>query len=148
VTSDDFASFHVRFSNGALGVITLSAVASVDEPTTITLHGENGGLRLRDGALFSAMSGGSWETEVEQDIGSTGDSPGGAFGTATVYLGRAIRAALDDGDRSALSHGATFTDGLRQQQVLDAARRSHHSGGEWVTVGSVQDTRQNAPAGF
>ncbi len=148
VTSDDFASFHVRFSNGALGVITLSAVASVDEPTTITLHGENGGLRLRDGALFSAMSGGSWETVLEEDIASMGDSPGGAFGTATVYLGRAIRTALDDGDRSALKHGATFADGLRQQQVLDAARRSHRIGGEWVTVGSVQDPRQTAPAGF
>jgi hypothetical protein len=35
-----------------------------------------------------------------------------------------LRAAIDDGDRDALAPAATFEDGLMQQRVLDAARRS------------------------
>jgi hypothetical protein len=63
-----------------------------------------------------------------------GNSPGGAFGTGTIHLGRALRAALEDGDRSALAPGATFEDGWMQQRVLDAARRSSTSGGGWSRV--------------
>lgn len=62
-----------------------------------------------------------------------GDSPGGAFGTGTLLLGRALRAALD-GDRKALAPAATFEDGLAQQHVLDDARRSHANAGCWVAV--------------
>lgn len=133
VTSDDFSSLHVRFRNGALGMVSLSAVAAVDEPTTITLHGENGGLQLRDTALFVA-TGGSWEQVLDEEPQTIGDSPGGAFGTATVYLGHALRAALDEGDRGALRRAATFVDGLRQQQALDASRESQRIGGAWVKV--------------
>ncbi len=148
VTSDDFASFHVRFARGAVAAVSLSVVAAVDEPTTITLHGENGGLNLRETSLFAASSVGPWEKVFEGEPEVTGDSPGGAFGTATVHLGHALREALDEGNRGALFPGATFEDGLRQQQVLDAVRESHHAGGGWVSIGSVPDPRQNAPAGF
>lgn len=50
------------------------------------------------------------------------------FTRGTVALGRALVAALDRGDRSALTPGASFADGLAVQRVLDAARRSAREG--------------------
>jgi hypothetical protein len=49
-------------------------------------------------------------------------------------LGLALRRALDEGDRQALAPAATFEDGLAQQRVLVAARRSHAAGGRWENV--------------
>src|SRR5207245_7569528 len=63
-----------------------------------------------------------------------GNSPGGAFGTGTYCLGLALRRAIDEGDRDALAPAATFSDGLAQQRVLDAARRSDGAGGRWEIV--------------
>ena len=137
VTSDDYASLHLRFSSGARASISLSVVASVDEPTTITLHAENGGLRLRESSLYHAEAGRNWVEQTSEKEPATGDSPGGAFGTATIHLAHALRRALDDGDRQALAPGATFRDGLMQQRALDAARASHRSNGSWVEVSAA-----------
>jgi hypothetical protein len=46
---------------------------------------------------------------------------------------RALRDALDNGDRSALAPAATLEDGLMQQRVLDAARKSAAQA-RWVAV--------------
>jgi hypothetical protein len=84
-------------------------------------------LLSKGGAPFTRMAG--------EDLAKIpGNSDGGAFGTGTLHLARALRAALDDGDRDALSPAATFEDGLAQQRVLDAARRSSSEGGGWVAV--------------
>ncbi|HEX9162512.1 MAG TPA: Gfo/Idh/MocA family oxidoreductase [Thermoanaerobaculia bacterium] len=136
VTSDDIAAVHLRFRGGAPAMLAISAVASgPDEPATITLHGESGAMRLVGEQLllatpmkpFVRIAGG----ELQQ---RPGNSPGGAFGTGTVLLGHALRAALDDGDRSALAIAATFEDGLAQQRVLDAARQSAENDGRWMPV--------------
>ncbi len=143
VTSDDVAAVHLRFRGGAIATLTISAVASgPDEPATITLHGESGAMRLVGEELlmsqpfkpFVRIAG----SETQQ---RTGNSPGGAFGTGTLLFGQALRAALDDGDRDALAPAATFADGLAQQRVLDAARRSAENDGRWEEVagGSVRD---------
>ncbi len=133
VTSDDFAAVHMRLRGEALASMTLSAVASgPDEAAAMTTHGESGAFRLTGEELlfskprepFQHIAGG----ELSQ---RPGNSPGGAFGTGTHLLGSALRRALDDGDRNALAPAATFADGLMQQRVLDAARRS--SGG-WERV--------------
>ena len=133
VTSDDTAAVHLRFRNGAVAVVALSAVAAgPDEPAMITLHGQSGAFRLtgeellkaEPGKPFARIAGG----EMQQ---RPGNSPGGAFGTGTLLLGRALKAALDDGDRSALAAAATFEDGLAQQRVLDAVRRSDANDGRW-----------------
>jgi predicted dehydrogenase len=133
VTSDDFASVHLRLSRGALASITLSAIASgPDELAALTIHGENGAFRLTGEELlfskprepFARIAGG----ELSQ---RPGNSPGGAFGTGTYNLGLALRRALDDGDRKALAPAASFEDGLMQQRVLDAARRSK---GGWEKI--------------
>lgn len=131
VTSDDFASVDLRLQGGAVAVMTFSAVASgPDETSMMTIYGESGAMRFigeevlrsHDGSPFRRMAG-------EPMSKSPGNSPGGAFGTGTLHLGRALRAALDEGDMNALAPAATFEDGLAQQAVLDAARKSSSAGG-------------------
>jgi predicted dehydrogenase len=136
VTSDDFAAVHLRLRTGALATMTFSAVASgPDEPTALTLHGEDGALRLIGEELLLAKPRGAFERIAGDEMSNRpGNSPGGAFGTGTYYLGVALRRALDDSDRDALAPAATFTDGLAQQRVLDAARRSHAAGGRLEIV--------------
>ena len=134
VTSDDFAAVNLRIAGGALAAMTFSVVAVVDEPTSLTLSGDAGGYRLVRDRLLYAPRGGEWtEVVAPAAAGADGDTAGGAFGTATVHLGRALR-AWSEGDRDALAPAATFVDGLRQQEVLDAARRSHSNGGVWESV--------------
>lgn len=135
VTSDDFAAMHLRLDTGTIADVVLGVVAARDEETSLTFHGEDGGLRLQGEDLLRCERGGDWKTEVRGErLDVPGNSPGGPFGTGTVYLGRALKAALHDGEKSALSPGATFADGLAQQRVLDAARRSHAAGGRWEDV--------------
>ena len=136
VTSDDFAAVNLRSSGGVIAAITLSTVASgPDEPSTITIHGEEGAMRLAGEELLTAMRGEPFTVATNAGRSDRkGNSAGGAFGSGTYLLGRAIRSALDDGDRSALADAATFDDGLAQQRVLDAARMSNAKGGAWVTL--------------
>ncbi len=136
VTSDDVAAVHLRLAGGALAMLSIGAVASgPDEPATITLHGESGAMRLAGEELllarpmkaFARIAGGDLQQRA-------GNSPGGAFGTGTLLLARAVRAAIESGNREALAPAATFEDGLAQQRVLDAARRSSENGGRWETL--------------
>jgi len=135
VTSDDFGSVHLRLRNGTIATMTFSAVSGApDEPSSMVIHGENGALRLvgaeallaRRGSPFERIAGGPMEERP-------GNSMGGAFGSGTLELGRALKRAIDDGDRAALTAAATFEDGLAQQRVLDAARRAAQGGG-WENV--------------
>lgn len=134
VTSDDFAALFLRFAHGAAGIISLSAVAAVDEPTTITINGDLGALRLVGTRLDIASIGGSWTTIVDETPALVGDSMGGAFGTGTLLLGRALVRALDEHDFDALAPAARFHDGLLQQRCLDAARRSAEEPSGWIEV--------------
>jgi predicted dehydrogenase len=135
VTSDDWSAVHFRMRGSAVASMTFSAVSTgPDEDSVMTLYGESGALRFsgeeallsKGGAPFTRLAG-------EPMAKRPGNSPGGAFGTGTLHLGRAQRAALDEGDREALAPAATFEDGLMQQRVLDAARASSASGG-WAPV--------------
>src|SRR5437763_12264559 len=126
VTSDDFADVALRLANGAIASMTFSAVASgPDEPTTLTIHGEEGAMRHAGEDLLTAMRGEPFTAPTTGNRSDPrGNSAGRAFGTGTYFLGRALKAALDDGDRTAIANAATFEDGLLQQSVLDAARKS------------------------
>lgn len=135
VTSDDWTAAQFRMRGGAVASMTFSAVSrGPDETSMMTIHGEEGAFRFigeevlisKGGAPFTPFAGGEMAKRP-------GNSHGGAFGTGTLHLGHALRAALDDGDLSALSPAATFHDGLAQQRVLDAARRSSSSG-SWAAV--------------
>ena len=91
--------------------------------------------RLAGEELLFATPRGHFDRIAGGDLANRpANSPGGAFGTGTYLLGVALKRAIDDGDRAALAPAATFSDGLAQQRVLDAARRSHGAGGRWQTV--------------
>src|SRR5438105_5030843 len=136
VTADDFAAVTMRLRGGALAAMTFSAVsAGPDEPSVLTIHGEDGAMRLVSEELLIAMRGEPFtRAEGAPAAKRAGNSFGGAFGTGTFFLGRALRATLDDGSPSALAPAATLEDGLAQQRVLDAARRSSAGGGRWEVV--------------
>jgi len=136
VTSDDFATVTLRLRGGALAAMTLSGVsAGPDEPSVLTIHSENGAMRLLSEELLIAMRGEPFTRAAGGPAAQrAGNSFGGAFGSGTFHLGRALRAALDDGDTAALAPAATLEDGLAQQRVLDAARRSSANGGTWISV--------------
>ena len=136
VTSDDFAAAHLRLRNGAIAAMTFSAVASgPDEPSTITIHGENGALKLAGEELLFAKAKESWTRVAGDDLTQRpGNSPGGAFGTGTHYFALALKSAIEDDDKNALAIAATFDDGLAQQRVLDAARESSAKNGCWIDI--------------
>jgi predicted dehydrogenase len=138
VTSDDFADVSLRLANGAIASMTFSAVASgPDEPTTLTIHGEEGAIRLVGEDLLTAIRGEPFTAATKASKSDRrGNSAGGAFGTGTYFLGRALRSAIDDGDRTAITNAATFEDGLKQQRVLDAARKSNANDGCWKNLSS------------
>lgn len=135
VTADDLAAVHLRLHDGAFAAMTLNAVASgSDEPAVLTIHGEDAALRLTGEELLFAKRGEAYQRVAGSDlVERPGNSMGGAFGTGTLNLARALKRAIDDGDRSALAPAATFEDGLAVQRVLDAARQSSARGGEWVS---------------
>lgn len=135
VTSDDYASVDLRLRGGSVAAMTFSAVASgPDESSVLTIHGEHGAMRFIGEAVLLSMERSPFTTMAGGPMAQRpGNSLGGAFGAGTLHLGHALRAALDAGDRAALSPAATFHDGLMQQRVLDAARKSSANGG-WVGV--------------
>ena len=136
VTSDDVAAVNLRLRGGAIAMLSIGAVASgPDEPSTITLHGESGAMRLLGEELLLAQPMKPFVRIAGGDLQQRpGNSPGGAFGTGTLLLAKALRAAIEDGTRDAIAPAATFEDGLAQQRVLDAARRSSQNDGRWVRV--------------
>ena len=117
VTSDDVAAIHLRLQNGAIAMLSLSAVAAgQDEPATITVHGETGAWRLTGEELLFAKPKEKYQRIAGDDLAPRpGNSPGGAFGTGTFHLAQAWL-------RGDLKAAATFEDGLAQQRVLDEAR--------------------------
>ncbi len=135
VTVDDWTSVHFRMRGGAVVSMAFSAVSrGPDESSVMTIHGEEGALRFVGEEVLISKGGAPFTRFAGDEMAKRpGNSHGGAFGTGTLHLGRALRAALDDGDRSALAPAATFEDGLIQQRVLDAARRSASDGG-WAAV--------------
>ena len=133
VTADDFAALNLRIAGGATSVMTLNAVASgSDEQAVMTIHGESGAMRLFGAELLMAKRGEPYARVAGEEMPKLpGNSMGGAFGSGTLELARALKRALEDGDRTALAPAATFRDGLAQQRVLDAARSSSANGGRW-----------------
>lgn len=135
VTADDFGTVDLRLRGGAVATMLFSAVAAgPDESSALTIHGERGAMRFIGEEVQLSTNRAPYTTMAGNPMPARpGNSHGGAFGSGTLHLGHALRAALDEGDREALSPAATFEDGLMQQRVLDAARKSARDGG-WVEV--------------
>jgi predicted dehydrogenase len=98
------------------------------------VYGSGGALMVEEtGELWhSPVGSGGWRpVEVEQDAIANGmrDS---SWSRGFTLLSNAIIKAMRE-DRTTVAGAASFEDGLRVQQVLDAARTSNDSGA-WVQV--------------
>ncbi len=134
VSSDDFATFHLRFTRGAIAVVVASMIARTDESNRLVIYGDAGTLRFADGRLFHAAPKSAFQDITPPHTSRAAEEMQASYADyapATVYLGQALLAALN-GDRDAIAPAATFADGLRNQQALDAIRRSHDAG--WQAV--------------
>ena len=139
VTSDDAALIHLRFADGGVGSLTISMVAGTNEVDTTTIHGADGAVRIEGARLLVAEHGGAWQDQTPTHTIAIGDGIAGpfpigaAFPIGTMYLGHALR-AYGAGDHTALQDGATFADGLRIQQILDAVHQSNDTHGGWIAL--------------
>ncbi len=133
VTADDQFSFIARLASGAAAHVFVSYVAHHGGTNQIEIHGDAGSLVIdHDDRLWGRRAGATPEELTAPDpLEGAPGVPASVWARSFVYLARELVAAIREG--RAPRRGATFADGLRCQQVLDAVRRSHEAG-RWVTV--------------
>jgi len=134
VTSDDESNLIVRFAGGDLikdttGIISVSMVEYPNYHNLIEFFGTKGALRVGyKGEIFIAKEDDEDWTEIKTEIG---DAPKGIFdsGFPSGFMAFApkIVEAIKTG-KTEIEHAATFVDGLKVQEVLDAARQSDETG--------------------
>ncbi len=141
VTSDDYCAFFVELRNGAVGAVVLDATArapSAEESWRVAFHGE------RCSLVFDGL-GRLWRVERDGEaeeitppapvyrVPEVPDLPEGVFSTGFWFFAQAIVEALKQGRRT-VEGAATFHDGLKVQEALDAVRRSSQEGKGWVEL--------------
>ena len=135
VDSDDFASLLIHFANGAEGIVCLSSVASHIRGNRVEAYGDQGSLLLdAEGMLWGAREG---EKEfrnlsLPDPMASVDSVAANVWTRSFAHLAKHIVDAIASG--GTVQRGATFYDGLRCQQVLDATRQSWDEG-QWVDIG-------------
>jgi predicted dehydrogenase len=139
VTSDDEAKLLFRFADGAnngdtTGMASLSVVEPGKYENRLEIYGTSGALMVEEtGELWhSPLGSGNWRpVAVDQDHMAHGMRESSWSRGFTAFSG-AIVEAMQSG-KTTVANAATFEDGHRTQQVLDAARASNESGC-WVKV--------------
>ncbi len=134
VTTDDEANMILRFAGGdliedATGIVSVSMVERPKYENRIEFFGTKGALRVGyKGEIFLATEGETDWREIEvkfnkpiRGVADTGFSSG-----FTSFAPKIIEAICEG--KSKIEHAATFTDGLRVQEVLDAAHESNKTG--------------------
>jgi predicted dehydrogenase len=134
VTTDDEANLLLRFNDGELtagttGAVSMSMMEAGRAEHRLEIYGSEGALILEGASdLRHARVGvGEWkpvETKADDLAEGMRDSEWSRGFTAFARL---IIEALREG-RTEVADAATFDDGYRTQQVLDAARLSHQEG--------------------
>jgi len=139
VTSDDEAKIHFRFADTQLteettGAAALSVIESGTYENRLEVYGATGALLVEEtGELWHSPAGsGAWRpVKVDQDTMAPGMRDSSWSRGFTAFSG-AIVDALREGQNT-IKDAATFKDGYRVQQVLDAARESNRTGC-WTVV--------------
>jgi predicted dehydrogenase len=138
VTSDDQYSLICEFEKGVMAWLFATSVARHPSGLRLEIYGS-------EGTLFFTEADGLWGGQAGHAMSDlTVPDPNAAlpgvhayvWTTAFVALARELVGAIAQG--RALSAGATFHDGLRTQQVLDAARQSWRER-RWIKVNSHAD---------
>lgn len=120
-TADDLAYFTLEMESGAVAQVLMSGVAAHAMGNHTRIFGSEGTVTLSndDERLFFARSGEDFEEiTVPDPNGDLEGVNGGIWNVSVVALMQELAAAIGDGRRP--SRGATFVDGLANQQVLDA----------------------------
>jgi len=150
VETDDTFSALLRFRQGASHVepgataaLDMTVAAAGPWVTRIEVIGSEGTLYLDEaGTLWGCKVGGkTWETiPVKDDDVSKKDRekiPDTVWARSFLRFSRRISETLASGGE-AVPDAATFEDGLRIQEVLDAVRASSEKGG-WEKVSTNED---------
>lgn len=124
-TADDFAHYTMEMQSGALVSVVISAIARHGLDNTTQVFGSEGTLILDNATekMLFARAGEDF-TEIQEDDPNAA-LPGvgkGIWNVSVVALLREMCAAIAEG--RAPKEGATFLDGLKNQQVLDAVLQS------------------------
>ncbi len=136
VETDDYCSFLVHFAGDsgyrASGVVVLSAVFASGGKNQIAIAGELGTIILDGDERLSVAAGFNREFEdmsVADPARTISEIPGNIWSRSFYHLACKVIASLKSG-KSTVEGAATFEDGLRCQQVIDAIHRSHKTR-EW-----------------
>ncbi|MGI8669758.1 MAG: Gfo/Idh/MocA family protein [Aridibacter sp.] len=130
VTSDDEANMILKFADSELtqnagGTASLSMVEAGEYDYNLKIFGTEGSLIIGEqGEIRHAKMGdGDWK-EIEVDLGDAPPNvqPSG-WSRGFMSFSSQIVSAIKTG-KSEIPHAATFSDGLKIQKVLDAARKS------------------------
>lgn len=133
-TADDVAYFTLQMQSGALAQVFMSGVAAHNMGNVTQVFGSKGTVLLDNETekLMFARAGQSFEDITVEDPNAR--LPGlnkGIWNVSVVAALREMVSAIQDGRR--LASGATFFDGLANQQVLDAVRQST-TARQWIEL--------------
>lgn len=133
-TADDLAHFNLYTEGGTLASVFMSGVARHNMGNHTQIFGSEGTILLSndDEKLLVAKPGQDFKDMSEHDPHA--DLPGvnpGIWNVSVVSLMKELTGAIREG--RALREGATFVDGLRNQQVLDAVQTSTKER-RWITL--------------
>lgn len=128
VDSDDTCIFSARFASGAQAYVTISYLAHHGGSNGVEIHGSEGSLVLdNDDRLWGRRAGADSPEELTPAPSELAAGvPANVWARSFALLARELVGAIQD--ERALRRGATFYDGWRVQQVLDAIRRSSEQG--------------------
>jgi len=135
VETDDFTSLLIHFANGAEGLLSLSSVASHGRGSRVEAYGDEGSLILdEEGRLWGARKGEEdfEDLSVHDPLASVEGISKNVWARSFVHLARYLVEVIRTG--GVVQRGATFYDGMRCQEVMDAARRSWEQE-VWVEIG-------------
>jgi predicted dehydrogenase len=142
VDADNNFAVILRFANGALGTIHVTATAGHEGDEEITLSGAAGTLQVRLGRLWGAH-GGEFslnELPIPERL-SGGLVPGGHFLVQpTTLLLRAWGRAIREGTPASPSFG----DGVKTQELIDGVVRSSQQG-RWIDTSGVRWPMAGSP---
>jgi predicted dehydrogenase len=142
VDADDNFAVILRFANGAIGTIHVTATAGHEGDEEVTLSGSEGTLEIRQGRLLGARRGDFSLNELPvPDRLFGGLVPGGHFLVQpTTLLLRTWARAIHDG----ILASPSFADGVKTQELIDGALRSSQQG-RWIDTSGARWPMAGSP---
>jgi predicted dehydrogenase len=134
-TADDQVSFTAEMKNGALASVFLSGAARHSIGNHVQIFGSEGTIMLADADEILRVARAGEEFQDMSEFDPNAALPGigkGIWNVSFVGLIHEVTAAIREG--RAPRAGATFADGLKNQQAMDAVRRSWAER-RWITLG-------------